>query len=90
MHRGQEDHTRSRVMIELKKKFLSPDQEEEHISCPPSLHVTVYLKKFKCECTCTINAHAQCTSSRDGTRSRSRLAKWWKNSRVGRKKPIEW
>ncbi len=41
-----------------KFKFLSPDQEEEHVSYPASLHVSVNLKKLKYERSCT--AHALC------------------------------
>ncbi len=57
---------------------MSPDQEEEHAS----LHVSVNLKKFKCERTCA--AHAQ------GAVYMLTLAKWWINSREGHKKPVEW
>ncbi len=42
----------------LNNKFLTPDQEEEHVSCPASIHISVNLKELKCECTCA--AHAQC------------------------------
>ncbi len=62
-----------------KEKFLSPDQEEEHVSCPTSLRISVNLKKLKCECPC---AEVQCTHSC------SWLAKQWKNSRVDHKKPV--
>ncbi len=41
---------------EENQKFLSPDPEEEHVLCPASLHISVNLKKFKCERTCAANA----------------------------------
>ncbi len=68
--------------IMQKKKFLSPDQEEEHVSCHVSLHVSINLKKFKCERTCV--AHTQCAVYTFA------LAKQWKNKRVGHKKLVEW
>ncbi len=50
------------------RKFLSPDQEEEHVSCPASPHVSVNLKKLKCErtCACVVcSVHARARGSQN-------------------------
>ncbi len=40
-----------------KKKFPSHDQEEEYVSCPASLRMSVNnWKKLKCERTCAAHA----------------------------------
>ncbi len=78
------------MMQSTDKKFLSHDQQEEHVSCPVSLRVSIILKTWKVN----VNVLAACMRSN----IRYTLALWYtldarktaENSRVSHNKSMKY